>query len=384
MVKIQLYLSIVIAPILSGTSLDAVLAFQSQKNAAEIEDPIALFTADTGTLSLYLIIALVGFILFLSGTFYNKRRVKAQEFAVTNGKRSSAIIPEMNGEQIEGFDQRANSTTKFSPTVFETQASPAILVAEANDDMQKFITNALRLNYRVLAVGDGLMAYQKAVATVPDLIIIDTNLSGMDGMTLCHNLKSTDATSHIPVLMLTQKAENGSNADQVQLHADDFLIKPFDARALLINVKELIGLKKRLQVAFREELARGGTSLFELYPHDLEFLRRLNQIIEKHYSDHQFGVDNLSEQINLTRLQLYRKMKALINKTPGDYLRLYRIEKAKRLLQGENRQVSEVAYQTGFASITNFTKAFRAMTGLNPADFSLRVQSASDPLLENQ
>lgn len=383
MVKILLYFSIVLAPIFSGILPFGMLAFQPQQNA-DMDDPIALLTADTGTLSLYLIIGLVGFILFISGIFVNKRRSRRQEFAFTNGKRSNAVIPEINEDNIEEFEHRSNATTKFSPTVFETQASPAILVVEANDDMQKFITNALRLNYRVLSVKDGLVAYQKAVATVPDLIIIDTNLAGMDGMTLCHNLKSTDATSHIPILMLTHKGETATDADEVQLHADDFLIQPFDARALLINVKELIGLKKRLQVAFRDELVQGGTSLFELYPHDLEFLRRLNQIIEKHYSDHQFGVENLSEQINLTRLQLYRKMKALINKSPGDYLRLYRIEKAKRLLQGANLQVSDVAHETGFASITNFTKAFRAMTGLNPRDFSVQVRSASDSLFENQ
>ena len=168
-------------------------------------------------------------------------------------------------------------------------------------------------------------------------------------------------TSHIPVVMLTDESHwQGTSSDA-------YLSKPFDARNLLTCVHQLLDNRKKLQQAFREQVIVQPKQL-ELKGPDELFLKSLLNTLEKNYQNHMFGVEQLTEHLDFNRTQLHRKLKALTNKSPGDFLKQFRLERAKQLLM-DGCPVSEVAFKTGFNQSSTFTKAFRDFSGKSAAEF---------------
>jgi signal transduction histidine kinase/DNA-binding response OmpR family regulator/lipopolysaccharide biosynthesis regulator YciM len=250
---------------------------------------------------------------------------------------------------------------------------PLILIAEENEDMRLYIANTLRLNYRVIGVDDGQEALDKALQIVPDIIVADVNMPGMDGRMICHNVKSTMPTSHIPVVMLTARADQELKYEGAHLGADDYLTKPFDARELLMRVHNLIQQRRLHQDLFRQQMLQ-FSEYPALPPSEHQFLSTLMDALERNYANHTFGVDQLTEHVLITRMQLHRKLKALSNKSPGEFLRLFRLEKAKQFL-GDGLSVNEVAFKTGFNHHSTFSKAFKEFVGATPSDFASKLKT---------
>jgi YesN/AraC family two-component response regulator len=252
---------------------------------------------------------------------------------------------------------------------FDTDGElPMVMIAEDNTDMQTFIADVLRPKFRITTADDGKDALERAIVQVPDLIITDWMMPKMDGQELCAQLKTHKATSHIPVIMLTAKADQQSKLEGLETGADDYLIKPFDAKELNVRVGNLIEQRKKLRDLFRQQLTLHPKDASLKSP-DAEFLSKVLKLMEDHYTDPLFGVEEFTAEIGLSRMQLHRKLKALTDSSPGDFLRQFRLEKAKQLLKLPGIQVSEVAYKTGFNNLSNFTKAFKDFTGLTPSEF---------------
>jgi CheY-like chemotaxis protein len=274
----------------------------------------------------------------------------------------------------DGLHGIASST--FTPTFFSSESSPAILVAEHNNDLRLFITNTLRLNYRVVSTSDGHEALEKATETVPDLIITNRYMPGLDGPLLCRKLKSAEPTSHIPVIILT--SDEADQSDEEWTHyADDHLVSIFDARELLMRVHNLIAQRKEMQEEYRKQIRNypAPLSLPEKF-----FLQKLLNVVEEHYRDPLFGVEQLTSRLNMSRLQLYRKLKALTTYAPGDFIRQYRLEHAKQLLLKEGSTVTDVAARTGFINLSTFTKSFKDYTGKSPVEYA-EIRNTSDEYL---
>jgi CheY-like chemotaxis protein len=208
----------------------------------------------------------------------------------------------------DGFYAAGNST--FTPTFFSSESSPAILVAQHDNDLRLFITNTLRLNYRVISTPDGGEALEKAIEVVPDLIITDRFMPGIDGPMLCRKLKSTEATSHVPVIIITPEEKDLLTNDWHQ-YADDHLFATFDARELLMRVNTLISQRKKYQEEYRKQI-RNYPKADRVSLPESPFLAKVINVLETKYSDPMFGVDQLTDKISMSRLQLYRKLKALI------------------------------------------------------------------------
>jgi DNA-binding response OmpR family regulator len=281
----------------------------------------------------------------------------------------------------EGYYNSDNTT--FTPTFFSSESSPAILVAQHNNDLRLFITNTLRLNYRVVSTTDGLEAFEKAVEVVPDLIITDRRMPGMDGPVLCRKLKSTEATSHIPVVILTDQEKDMLTSDW-HPYADDLMFSTFDARELLMRVHNLIAARKKQQEEFRR--------LLRSYPIPVKenselpekvFLDKVLHVLKSEYSDPTFGVEQLTNKVSMTRLQLYRKLKALTTHAPGDFIRQYRLEQAKQFLMKDDSSVADVAGRTGFNNLSSFTKAFKEYTGKSPVEFAETNKTSDESLVED-
>lgn len=293
------------------------------------------------------------------------------------------LFRKYKGRRHAGKDHLTESSynfdnATFTPTFFSSESSPAILVAEPDNDLRLFITNTLRLNYRVISVDDGAEAFDKAVEVVPDLIITDRMIPGMDGTVLCRKLKGTDATSHIPVIMLTARERDLMTTDWHEF-ADDIMHSTFDARELLMRVHNLIAARKQRQDEYRRHL-RGGTQS-ELP--DNQFLNRILSVLESQYGDPAFGVEQLTEKVSMSRLQLYRKLKALTTHAPGELIRQYRLEQAKQFLLRDGSSVTDVAARTGFSNLSSFTKAFKEYTGKSPVDFAETNTTSDEYLVED-
>jgi CheY-like chemotaxis protein len=262
----------------------------------------------------------------------------------------------------------------FMPAAFSSESAPAVLVAHHDNDRRLFIVNTLRLNYRVVATGDGEEAFDKAFEMVPDLVISDRFLPGMDGLKLAKKIKSTEVTSHIPVIVLSSDADMGRLVSTREI-ADDHLPESFDARDLLLRVHQLISTRKTWTDRYRGQIALLPAEIDQTLPEHL-FLFKLAVVLRNYYNDPLFGVEQMTDQLHMTRLQLFRKLKVLAGQSPGDVIRYYRIHQAKQLLSEEGSSVTEVAFKTGFNNLASFTKAFKDFTNKTPVEFAIEKSGA--------
>jgi DNA-binding response OmpR family regulator len=256
----------------------------------------------------------------------------------------------------------------------EDENKPLILVAEDNSDMRKFIFNLLNEHYRVVCVSNGKEAFEKAKEIIPDLVITDWMMPVMDGRTCCEKLKSADATCHVPVLMLTARADQPSKLEGLETGADDYLIKPFNTTELAVRAHNLIEQRRKLREKFSKEMVLQPQQI-SLPTRDATFLSNLLSLVEKKYSEPEFSVDDLSDHVNMSRMQLHRKLKALTDQSPGEFLRKFRLERAKQLLSIGGTQVSEACFKVGFNNVSHFSKSFREFTGVTPTEFIESVTS---------
>jgi len=190
----------------------------------------------------------------------------------------------------------------------------------------------------------------------------------MDGKTCCEKLKTADATSHIPVLMLTARADQYSKLAGLETGADDYLIKPFNTTELAVRIHNLIEQRRRLREKFSKEMVLQPQQI-SLPTRDATFLTTLLSLVEKNYAEPDFTVDELSEEVSMSRMQLHRKLKALTDQSPGEFLRKFRLERAKQLLSIGGTQVSEACFKVGFNNVSHFSKSFREFTGVTPTEF---------------
>jgi DNA-binding response OmpR family regulator len=270
----------------------------------------------------------------------------------------------------------------FTPTVFSSDSSPAILVAQHDSDLRLFITNTLRLNYRVIGTSHGEEAFDKAFEMVPDLIITARLMPGLDGPRLCRKVKTTDVTSHIPVILLDDGQDALAHPHEWPLYADDYLPKTFDARELLMRVHKLILDRKKIQEDYRKNPARYEVTKPTDH-HENPFMLKLMTVLENYYSDPLFGVEQLTDQLQMSRLQLFRKLKALTSYSPGEFIRYYRLEQAKNFLSTNEMSVTDVAFKTGFTNPTGFARSFKDYTGKTPLEFSLEKNPSGQSLVED-
>ncbi len=338
--------------------------------SANFSDLITSIATNEGLSSLILyggLLMLLLLVLYFTARYNARRRSVKAYLAESEG----FVFPMGTEEEHENPD-----LSGFSPNYISTESAPRILIAEEDDEVRLSLTNTLRLNYRVIAVKDGLKAFRKTFEIIPDLIITNSQMPGMDGVSLCNLLKVTMATSHIPVILLN--TDITLKVDE-PVPADGCIRSDFDARSLLIEIRNFMQQRKHLYTGFRKQLLSGET-VDDFFSTELEFVNRVNAILKTGYHRTGFGVDELGDGLSLTKLQLYRKMKALTNMSPNDYIRYFRVEEAKRLLAMENTQVSEVAAQTGFNNLSGFTKTFKEVTGLTPVEFSVQSRGITNPV----
>lgn len=270
---------------------------------------------------------------------------------------------------LQYIDDGDRSRGKVQQLVSENTNRPTVLVIDDNTDIRQYERTLLQDEYIVLEAADGKEGLSVAIKEVPDLVICDVMMPVMDGLEFTERLKTNTATSHIPVIMLTAKNLEEHRAEGYEHGADSYITKPFHSKVLLARIENLLRQRQLLKNLYQgTKEAEKEISEAHLEDRDKQFLKQLQAIIQKNLSDSEFGVEDMGQQIGLSRVQLYRKVKAMTGSSVVDLLRKARLAKARRLLETRSMSVSEVAYEVGFSAPSYFTKCFKDEYGMLPGD----------------
>ncbi|MCG2612752.1 ATP-binding protein [Terrimonas sp. NA20] len=251
-------------------------------------------------------------------------------------------------------------------TEHPVQHNETILIVEDNEQLREFMNISLRENYQILLAQNGEEGIIMATEQIPTLILTDLMMPHKNGYELCEVLKKDERTSHIPVIMLTAKTDQDSRIHGLETGADAYLSKPFDKRELIAQITNLIQLRKQL----REKYSRNNnwlTHTTDLPSIEQHFLERIRTAINDRLDDLQFNAEELGREVGLSRTQLYRKLKDLIDQSPGDLIRGIRMQKAHELLEKNAGTVSEICYLVGYGNPANFSTSFTKHFGYPPS-----------------
>ena len=243
-----------------------------------------------------------------------------------------------------------------------------ILVVEDSADVREYIRGALEPLYVVVEAKEGQEGIRKAQKIVPDLIISDIMMPGVDGYELCAALKKDIKTSHVPIILLTAKASEENIIQGLETGADDYVTKPFSTKLLMARIKNLIDLRRHFQLTLYREMTQQPVKM-SISQMDREFIKELQDMIEKNLSDPDFNVERLGKKLYMSRATLYRKIHALSGESPNEFLQSYRLKRGAELLENNFGSVLEVAFEVGFSSASYFTKCFKKKFNRLPSDF---------------
>jgi signal transduction histidine kinase/DNA-binding response OmpR family regulator len=282
-------------------------------------------------------------------------------------------VHEELSEQVEAdpaIDDLAGDPSVTAPDYVlkvEPLNLPLVLIVEDNEDLRGFISTSMSGQYTVIEAQNGQQGIETALRRVPDLIISDLMMPGVDGFGLCAALKKDERTSHIPIIMLTAKTAVENRIRGYETGADAYVTKPFNMQELLAQVKNLVNSRKELRENYKR-IGVFGMENNQLPSMENSFLKNVRSIIHEHIDDEQLSVDLLSSELAMSRMQLHRKLKALVNLSPGELIREIRLEYANELLRNNVATVAEVAYQVGFGNPANFATSFSRRFGYPPSE----------------
>ena len=282
----------------------------------------------------------------------------------------------------EGKDTQLKNETYITPqTILEElsdvegekieldENKESILVIDDNKDIREYIKSLFADKYMVLEAENGSVGIRKAMKYVPSVIICDVLMPEMDGLECCKRIKAEIQTSHIPVILLTACALDEQRIEGFECGADSYISKPFNSQLLLSRIQNLIANRQRLKQLFGDSRMSCKETV---NAKEKDFVERFQALIEKELGNSDLSVEDLGAQMGLSRVQLYRKIKALTNYTPIELLRILRLKRAASLLASTEKSISEITYEVGFTSPSYFTKCYKEYFGESPSDFLKR------------
>jgi signal transduction histidine kinase/DNA-binding response OmpR family regulator/streptogramin lyase len=248
-----------------------------------------------------------------------------------------------------------------------TGEKPLLLVVEDNVDVVTYLSSFLMEEYQLLTAGNGRAGIELAIENIPDIILSDVMMPEKDGFELCQALKTDERTSHIPIILLTAKADIASKLEGLEFGADAYLTKPVNREELELRLRKLLESRKLLQEYYFKIYPEGDKK--EVYQREDAFMEKLHEIMDAHLDDENFGIKDICQEMFISRMQLHRKLRALTGKTTSHYLRTYRLQKARKMLLNSNMTITEIAYEVGFKSPGYFSSSFTETFGKSPLEF---------------
>ena len=248
-------------------------------------------------------------------------------------------------------------------------SKPSVLIIDDNADIRSYVHSLLHADYTVIEAVDGSEGIRKAMKYVPDLIISDVMMPGIDGIECCRRLKSELQTCHIPVILLTACSLDEQRIQGYDGGTDSYISKPFSSQLLLARVRNLIDSHRRLKQFFGDGQTLAKEDVCDM---DKNFVEKFKSLLDAKLGDSNLNVEDLGKDMGLSRVQLYRKIKSLTNYSPNELLRIARLKKAASLLASSDMTVAEIGYEVGFSSPSYFTKCYKEQFGESPTDFLKR------------
>ena len=246
---------------------------------------------------------------------------------------------------------------------------PAVLVIDDNADIRNYVKTLLAEEYHVLDAPEAATGIRLAMKYVPDVIVSDVMMPGMDGVECCRRLKTELQTCHVPVILLTACSLDEQRIQGYNGGADSYISKPFNSQLLLSRIRNLIDSRRQLRQFFGDNQTLAKENICDI---DKDFVSRFKSLVEEKMRDPELNVEDLGKDMGLSRVQLYRKLKSLTNYAPNELLRQARLKKATSLLASSEMTVAEIAYEVGFSSPSYFTKCYKEQFGESPTDFLKR------------
>lgn len=272
-------------------------------------------------------------------------------------------------EQELESEERALLPIKETAELDKKRKAPVILVAEDDDEIRKYIKGELESSgYQILDCDNGEDALKIILTTVPDLVLCDIMMPGIDGITICKKIRANFNISYIPFILLTAKVNIESVQDGLNAGADEYITKPFSIDILKLKIHNLIEMRKELRVRY-EEKRKFETVEFNNVSYDEKLAARIAAVMKKYMSDPDLSVSLLSTEVGLSRGHLNRKMKELFNMSPRDYIKATRLKQAAILLEEGKMNVSEIAEAVGFYNHSQFSSLFKQFYGIPPTDY---------------
>ncbi|MBD0278422.1 MAG: substrate-binding domain-containing protein [Flavisolibacter sp.] len=284
----------------------------------------------------------------------------------------SEAIPSLSDlyeqEKIYTADLEEEQKIKREPERITTEKEYSILIIEDNPELREFIANRFSAEYEILEADNGQAALQQAFDAVPDLIICDIVIPGKDGIAITHILKNDIRTSHIPIVLLTAKTSMEQQIEGMKNRADAYITKPFNVQYLEQTMKSLLSNRARLKEHFTGDFS-SHLKTQTVSKLDRKFVNDFKTLVESNLSNEDFNVEEICKTMGISRVQLYRKVKALLSANVNDYILHTRLQKAKYFLQHEESTISEIAYKVGFSSPAYFSAVFKSKFGVSPKAF---------------
>ncbi|WP_179334636.1 tetratricopeptide repeat protein [Winogradskyella costae] len=287
----------------------------------------------------------------------DKNSFKKDIILVTSNNEVENTIPSYISPSIEEDDE------------FEDSDLPILLIVEDNDDLRNLLKQSFENNYNVITAPNGKIGVELALEHIPDLIISDIMMPEKDGITLTEDLKTDERSAHIPIILLTAKAEAESQYKGIGIGADDYITKPFDKKLLALKVEKLIESRRQLQLRYSQELI--------LLPKDIaitnldeKFLEKVQVTLDKSLVDPSFNVTEFSDAVGMSRMQLHRKIKALTGLSASEFIRSQRLKLATEFLKTSDINMSQVGYSVGFNDHSYFAKCFKEVYDCSPTDYA--------------
>lgn len=284
-------------------------------------------------------------------------------------KRSEQFIAAPVGD-LSYHDDSEDSHPRKNSFVKSPNASAVVLVVDDNSDIRSFIREVLEEFWEVHEAIDGMDGLEIAKKIIPDVIISDIMMPGMDGLSFCKSVKANATTSHIPVILLTAKAHDDFRIRGLETGADDYIVKPFNTEILKLKISNFLRARQILQDKFSRQLILKPTDI-SVDSRDEVFIKKAMQVVEVNIADAAFGVDDFCDAMNVTHIHLYRKLHTLAGQSPSEFLKRIRLQRAAQLLSRDGYSVSEVGYQVGFNDPSYFIRCFKKHFGKTPKDFAM-------------
>jgi signal transduction histidine kinase/AraC-like DNA-binding protein len=277
--------------------------------------------------------------------------------------------PVYNDEKIFITElQEPLPATGDAPVTPQTADKRSVLIIEDNDDLRNFLAAKLRHDYDILTAGNGVYGLQQAYDHIPDLVISDIVLPDKDGLHITNHLKTDIRTSHIPIILLTSKTTMNNQIEGMRVMADAYLVKPFNLDFLHETIRSMLKNRDLLREHYTSELQTDKTNRSHRKL-DRKFINDFTAIVEGNIGNEQFNAEEICKAMGISRVQLYRKVKALLGVNVNDYIITVRLQKAKYYLAQKELTISQVAFKVGFTSAAYFSTVFKSKFNVTPKEF---------------